>query len=245
MVEVLTCVVPIRNEAGNILSLIPEIRSIKEISEVIIVEGGSTDDSFEIAQALSKKDPCIKVLRQKGKGKFDAVLDGLHHARNERIIIWDADGTISREDTIELIRLSLKSERMVTGDRLRGKREKSSMRPLNLVGNYFFASLFALLFRRRTFDTLCGTKIFPKRILNSVPAEVLESDPFGDFSILIGAFLSQIPIDSIPTRYYARRYGSTNIRRWRGGILLLKIYIRSIPACRNLRKVIHEEKNSR
>ena len=85
----LTCVVPIRNEAGNILGLIPEIKSIDEIDEVIIVEGGSTDDSFEIARNLSKNDHRIKVLKQKGKGKFDAVLEGVHHSKNELIVVWE------------------------------------------------------------------------------------------------------------------------------------------------------------
>ena len=241
----LTCVVPIRNEAGNILGLIPEIRSIDEIDEVIIVEGGSTDDSFEIARTLSKSDHRIKVFKQKGKGKFDAVLEGVHHSKNDLIIVWDADGTISKEDSRELIRLSLKSEKLVTGDRIRGKRERKAMRPLNLIGNSVFALLFALLFQRRAFDTLCGTKIFPKRILSAVPSEILDCDPFGDFSMLVGAYLSQVPIESIPTQYYARRYGRTNIRRWKGGILLLRIFFRSIPYCRDLQRGIQEQKNSR
>jgi hypothetical protein len=144
-----------------------------------------------------------------------------------------------------LIRLSLKSEKLVTGDRIRGKRERKAMRPLNLIGNSVFALLFALLFQRRAFDTLCGTKIFPKRILRAVPSEILECDPFGDFSMLVGAYLSQVPIESIPTQYYARRYGSTNIRRWKGGILLLRIFFLSIPYCRDLQRGIQEQKNSR
>lgn len=220
----LSCVVPIRNESGNLSSLLSRILDVESISEVILVEGGSWDDSHEVAQKLSTKYQNVFLHKQIGDGKFDAVLQGVAETSNEAIIIWDADGTISKEDTIDLIDLYLREESLVTGDRLRGLREKGAMRPMNFIGNHFFSMCFSILLRRKPFDVLCGTKIFPKQIFDRVPKKILLKDPFGDFSIIFGAYLSGIPIKSVPTKYYSRRYGVSNIRRWRGGVQLLRVY---------------------
>ncbi len=224
----LSCVVPIRNESGNLPSLISRILEVESISELILVEGGSSDDSYEIAQKLSIKHRNVSLYKQSGSGKFDAVLRGISESSNESIIIWDADGTISKEDTRRLIELYLLEVSLVSGDRLRGSRQKGAMRPLNFLGNRFFSLCFAFLLRRRPFDTLCGTKIFPKRIIDSVPEKILFKDPFGDFSIIFGAYLSGVPIKSVPTQYYSRQYGVSNIRRWKAGVQLLHVYLNCV-----------------
>ena len=48
-------------------------------------------------------------------------------------------------------------------------------------------------------------------------------DPFGDFDLLFGAAKLNLKIVEMPIRYRARNYGSTNIDRWRHGLLLLKM----------------------
>ena len=73
----LTCVVPARNEAGHLEQLVNTILSVEEITHVVIVEGGSTDNTYEIAKRLSKLNPSrLTCIKQTGKGKFNAVLEG-------------------------------------------------------------------------------------------------------------------------------------------------------------------------
>jgi len=72
---------------------------------------------------------------------------------------------------------------------------------------------------------LCGSKIFPKSLLENCPRSVLDNDPFGDFSILAAAYKSNTPVRSLPVKYLARTYGNTNIHRWRHGVQLLYIYL--------------------
>ena len=50
-------------------------------------------------------------------------------------------------------------------------------------------------------------------------------DPFGDFDLLIGAAKLNLNIVDMPVRYCERTYGTTNIQRWRHGLLLLQIAI--------------------
>jgi hypothetical protein len=48
-------------------------------------------------------------------------------------------------------------------------------------------------------------------------------DPFGDFDLLFGAARQNLKITEMPVRYAERKYGDTNIDRWRHGWLLLKM----------------------
>jgi hypothetical protein len=52
-----------------------------------------------------------------------------------------------------------------------------------------------------------------------------EFDPFGDFDLLFGAAKLNLKIVELPIRYRARRYGETNISRWRHGVILLRMVI--------------------
>ncbi len=75
-------------------------------------------------------------------------------------------------------------------------------------------------------DTLCGTKALRREdyeIIASNRAYFGEFDPFGDFDLLLGAARQNQKIVDIPIRYRERTYGSTNISRWRHGLLLLKM----------------------
>ena len=231
-----SCVVPIRNEEGNLPGLFQTLIKVPKLDEVIFVEGGSVDNSFEVISELAKGHDRIRVLKQQGIGKFDAVLAGINTSRANRVVIWDADSTISLEDTTRMLDQAAASPSLITGNRLRGTRAPKSMRILNLIGNHFFSICFMLILKGKKIDTLCGTKIFPKGILDLLPRDVLESDPFGDFSIIFGAVLAKIPIESIPVQYSARKYGNTNIRRWRGGVQLLLLFLRLLKLFRSDRK---------
>ena len=53
-------------------------------------------------------------------------------------------------------------------------------------------------------------------------------DPYGDFDLIFGAAKLNLKIVDIPIRYQARTYGETNINRWTGGALLLRMLILSL-----------------
>lgn len=221
----LSVILPARNEAQNLRKVVEVLAATQEINEVIICEGNSTDNTWEVAQRLgSEYGPKVSSIKQDGIGKFNAVLCALEQTTFAQIMIWDADATVCTDDQIQLINRAKKDPlKLWTGDRLRGKRENGSMRILNLLGNHAFATVWSLFFKKK-FDTLCGTKIFPHNILDFCPASISERDPFGDFSLISGAFFGEFPVDSTPVHYLARSYGKTNIRRWSSGVILLRIY---------------------
>ena len=218
----ISCIVPARNEQGHLRSVISEIRRVKFISEIVIIEGGSTDKTLDEAKALGQEFPeLIRVAVQPGKGKFDAVRLGAELCRENLIIIWDADGTVPLESTESLISLALNSGSSVIGDRLRGEIEPGAMYKANYLGNWFFAFLWAPLLKGKIMDLLCGTKIFTKDVYLSVPEKVARHDPYGDFTLLLSARIIREDVLSMPVMYRKRRYGVTNIHRWTGGLQLL------------------------
>ena len=220
----ITCIVPARNEAGNLPGLISRISNISAVGEILIIEGGSKDNTWKVSKDLEKKFPnLIHAYQQSGKGKFNAVLFGAQQASYETILIWDADGTVPFSDTLSIIAVGSSDFKMVTGDRLRGKMAKGSMRRFNWLGNWFFAITFIPLLRKRPLDLLCGTKIMPRIVLTEMPSSLVSRDPFGDFAMFLNSKWLGIPIESIPVSYDARTYGQTNIKRWSSGLILLRL----------------------
>jgi glycosyltransferase involved in cell wall biosynthesis len=197
---------------------------VNEISQIIIVEGGSTDDTLKEANQLARENSTlIQVTQQYGRGKFDAVRHASQLCDRSLIIIWDADGTVPLSSVKDLVASALNSGNAIIGNRLRGKIEKDAMRKANFIGNWIFAILWAPLLQGKVVDLLCGTKIFTKEVYESIPDRVARHDPYGDFSLLLSARLCGLKIDSLPVHYLKRQYGVTNIRRWSGGIRLIKV----------------------
>jgi hypothetical protein len=86
-------------------------------------------------------------------------------------------------------------------------------------------------------DTLCGTKALYREDYERIAANRAffgDFDPFGDFDLLFGAARLNLEIVDVAVRYHERRYGQTNISRFRHGVLLLRM---SLFAARKLKFV--------
>jgi len=114
----------------------------------------------------------------------------------------------------------------VNGVRLVYPMEEEAMRYLNLLGNKFFSLAFSWLLGQPIKDTLCGTKVLWKSDYERIAENRSyfgEFDPFGDFDLLFGAAKLNLKIIEVPLRYGERKYGDTNIQRWKHGLLLLRM----------------------
>ena len=198
--------------------------------EIIFVEGNSEDDTFaechRVREAyVGRWD--IKVMKQEGKGKGDAVRQGFASAACDILMILDADLTVPPSALPKVYEAiaSGKGE-FINGTRLVYPMEKEAMRPLNHVANRTFASVFSYLLNQRFSDTLCGTKALWRcdyeKIANS-RSYFGDFDPFGDFDLIFGAAKASLRIIEVPVHYLARKYGETQISRFRDGWLLLRM----------------------
>ena len=222
-------IVAARNESGHIEELMARIPEMGGGTEIIFVEGNSTDDTYEAIEKsiAAHPDRNCKLLKQPGKGKGDAVRAGFDIAKGDILMILDADITVPPEDLPRFYELMANgSAEFVNGVRLVYPMEDDAMRFLNLLGNKFFSWAFSWLLGQPIRDTLCGTKVLwrtgYKRIADN-RSYFGDFDPFGDFDLLFGAARLNLKIMEVPIRYRARRYGETNISRWSHGWLLLKM----------------------
>jgi SAM-dependent methyltransferase len=222
-------IIPARNESGNIRKIFAEVPEMGASTELIFVEGGSDDDTYSAIEKAMADNPhrAVKLLRQTGKGKGDAVRLGFQHARGDILMILDADLTVPPEDLPRFCSaLGKGNAEFVNGVRLIYPMEKEAMRFLNLLGNKFFSLVFSWLLGQPIKDTLCGTKALWKKDYERIAANRSyfgDFDPFGDFDLLFGAAKLNLKIMEVPVRYRERTYGTTNISRWRHGWLLLRM----------------------
>ncbi len=222
-------VVPARNEEGNIRNIFDRVPRMGVGTELIFVEGHSTDGTYgAIEREIARRPEVrVKLFRQTGSGKGDAVRLGFAEASGELLMILDADLTVPPEDLPRFYAAwrSGKGE-FINGVRLVYPMEGSAMRFFNLVGNKFFSLAFSWLLSQSIKDTLCGTKVLSRRHYETIAANRAyfgEIDPFGDFDLIFGAAKYNLKFVDLPIRYQERVYGETNIQRWKHGWLLLRM----------------------
>ncbi len=223
-------VVPARNEAGNIQAAIDRTPVMGKGTELIFVEGGSKDGTWEaIQRAMSRYDGPLKLraFKQTGKGKGDAVRLGFAHATGDLLMILDADLTVPPEDLPAFYDVMARGQAdYVQGTRLVYPMEAGAMRFFNKLGNVAFSQLFTYLLNQPIKDTLCGTKVLWRKDYERLAAGRSyfgDFDPFGDFDLIFGVAKLGLKIAEIPVRYRDRSYGETNISRWKHGVLLLRM----------------------
>jgi len=226
----ISIVVPVRNEAGNVGPLLARIPRMAERQEVIFVEGHSTDNTWDaLIQAVKhyQGDMSLSVHRQPGKGKRDAVRFGFAQSTGDVLAILDGDISVLPEELprfFDVIR-SGKAE-FANGSRLVYPMESEAMQFLNMIANKCFGHAFSYLLGQSIRDTLCGTKVLRRTEYDRIAANrdyFGDFDPFGDYDLLFGAARLNLKIMDVPVHYKQRVYGSTNISRFRHGVLLLRM----------------------
>jgi len=226
-----TVVVPCRNERGNIEAAVSRTPRFCSDLEIIFVEGGSSDGTWEEVQRVKTAYPQydIRAFKQSGIGKGDAVRKGFAEAKGDVLMILDADLTMPPEDLPKFYNaLVLGKGEFINGSRLVYPMQKQAMRFLNLLANHIFALLFTFLLNQRHTDTLCGTKALRRQEYDKISRNrgyFGDFDPFGDFDLIFGASKLNLKTAEVPIRYAAREYGETNISRFRHGLLLMRMVV--------------------
>lgn len=228
-------IIPAKNEKGNIEKAVRLIPEMGRHTEIIFVEGHSNDGTLEEIRRVCNKYKNrrdIKYFIQKGKGKGDAVRRGFSEAKGDILMIFDADLTVPPIDLIKFYdAIASGKGEFINGSRLVYPMEDEAMRTLNIFGNKFFSIMFTWILGQKFKDTLCGTKVlFKKHYLKIIQNRKYfgDFDPFGDFDLIFGATKLNLKIIEIPIRYKARKYGTTNISRFKHGWLLLKMVLFSL-----------------
>ena len=228
-----TCsvVVPCRDERDNIEPAVAGVPALGARTEIIFVDGASTDGTreriLEQIEAHRGKKHIRLIVQDPPSGKGDAVRRGFDAATGDVLLILDADLTVPPRELPKFYEALLEGKgELINGSRLVYPMESQAMRFLNLLANKAFSLLFTWILEQRITDTLCGTKVLRRSDYLKIKANrpfFGEFDPFGDFDLLFGAAKLNFKIVELPIRYRDRVYGTTKISRFRHGVLLLQM----------------------
>ena len=235
-------IIPAKNEEGNLKELVDRIPKF-ENTEIIFSYGKSEDKTLDMMESISKsnKDFDFKIIKQSENGKANAVWEALDHTENDLIAILDADISVEPETLTEFFEILENNKAdFVNGTRLVYDMEKKSMKYLNKIGNRFFQFFIGKIIKEKLSDSLCGTKVFKKSYLSDLKFwqdYFWIKDPFGDFDLLFSAAYTGQKIVELPITYRERRYGVTQISRFKDGFRLLIYLVASFVAFNTSRNV--------
>lgn len=209
----LSVVVPLFNEAESLSDLYVALDAALTqnggMTELIFVDDGSTDTSFEVLKALRRKDERVKIIQLRAnQGKTAALAAGFREAQGEVIVTLDAD---LQDDPKEIPRFLAKLEEgydLVSGWKAR-RQDPWTRRALSAIFNRVTASMTGL----RIHDFNCGFKAYRRAVIDELRLH-------GELHRFIPALASwrgfrvaEIEVEHHPRRYGRSKYGMERIPR--------------------------------
>ena len=178
-------------------------------TEIIFIEGGSTDGTWEEILRVQQKYGdrfSIKVYKQSGQGKKNAVWQGFAIATGEVLMILDADLTVQPRDLVCFFEaIASGTCEFANGCRMIYPLSQAAMPWLNRIANRIFAFLISYLININLKDSLCGTKAISRQNYHKLLANQDfwgDIDPFGDFDLIFGAAKLGLKIMDIPSSLF-------------------------------------------
>lgn len=222
--------VPCRNEQGNVRAAVTRTPRFGSSIEFVFIDDQSTDGTErEIRRCQAEfTDRKIVLVRGHGRGKGEAVREGMKLATGEICMILDADLTVIPEDLPQFYEaMRHRWADFIHGTRLVYAQEQNAMRAANIVGNVLFSHVFSYILGVRTTDTLCGTKVFWRRDWPSFQQTrrlLGDADVWGDYDMIFGASLFGLKVSQLPVRYFERLEGVTKMnKRIKNGLIMARV----------------------
>lgn len=215
-------ILPALNEAETIGMVIQEIpRETLEQEgysvEVLVVDNGCTDQTVQIA-----RENGARIITESRKGKGRAVRTALEQVNADFVFMLDSDYTYPAAYILDMLKLLNQGYPVVIGSRLKGQREKGSIRRLNIVGNRLLTLLANMLYRARISDLCTGYwgfkgEVIPRLNL-SATGFTLEAELFSQVS-KNGYRIGEVPI------HYRRRPSPSKLNPIKSGLRIARTLI--------------------
>ena len=212
-------VIPTHNEARTLYHVLPQIPSM--VSEVVLVDGHSTDDTVSLAQQLL---PGIRIIKQKRKGKGNALRAGFAACSGDIIVMLDADGSTNPNEIPRFVEALLRGNDFAKGSGFTEGGGSDDITFLRSLGNYVFCKLVNALFLAQFSDLCYGYNAFWKHCLDSMQ---IDCDGFEvETLISLRIHKANLKIIEVPSFEHLRIHGQSNLRTFRDGWRVLKTIIR-------------------
>lgn len=226
----LSILIPAYNEEKTICRILDKICKVSLINnikkEIIIIDDGSSDNTFEQVQTYAQQTPetIILLCNNGNEGKGAAIRNGIKHATGTYCIVQDADLEYDPEDYNIILKELIDNKRdVVYGSRFLMKENKHSYKTFYLGG--LLVTLFTnILYNQRLTDEPTCYKAFRTSFLQSIP---LNCTGF-EFCPEVTAKTARkgIKIKEVPIRYYPRSIEEGKKIRWTDGVEALWILLK-------------------
>jgi Glycosyl transferase family 2 len=212
-------IIPALNEADNLPYVLPRIPAW--VSEVLIVDGWSTDGTPEVAQELM---PDVRIIQQSGRGKGNALRTGFAAATGDIIVMLDADGSMDPREIPAFVGALLAGADMAKGSRFLQGGGTRDMPFYRKWGNGVFVLLTNILFGGRYSDLCYGYAAFWRSM---VPALCIDCDGFEVETLLnVRALRAGWRVSEVPSFEAPRVHGIGRLRTIPDGWRVLKSLLR-------------------
>jgi glycosyltransferase involved in cell wall biosynthesis len=202
--NLISIVVPVYNEEESLpelaLQIEKELEKSRDKYEVIFIDDGSTDDSFNQMKAINRRNKRFKAIQfRRNNGKSAALAVGFKEARGNIVITMDADLQDDPAEIVNLVKKLREGYDLVSGWKKNRKDPISKTIPSKLAN--FMMNKFSGL---KLHDHNCGLKAYKKEVVKTVKV-------YGEMHryIPILANAEGFKCTEIPVKHHARRYGKS------------------------------------
>jgi hypothetical protein len=211
-------VIPALNEAGSIGWVLRALPAW--VSEVVLVDGLSTDDTEEIARTIR---PDLVVVHQPRPGKGAALRAGFAASTGDIIVMIDADGSTDPAEMHRFVSALRDGAEFVKGSRHVADGGSEDFTALRRAGNRAFVTLVNRLYGSSFTDLCYGYCAFWRDKLESL---ALTADGFEiETELVLNAVRAGLDIREVPSFELVRRAGKSNLNAVRDGCRVLRTIV--------------------
>jgi glycosyltransferase involved in cell wall biosynthesis len=216
---IVSVVIPAFNEQATIATTIGRVRATGLVSEIIVVDDASSDQTPAIVSGLKASD-LVSIRHENNRGKGAALRTGFQHARGDIVIVQDADAEYDPADYARLLAPIRDGKAdVVLGSRFAGGEAHRVLFFWHSVGNRVLTLASNALTTLNLTDMECGFKVFRKDVLARV---TVEEERFGfEPEIVAKVARLDVRIFEVGVSYNGRTYAEGKKITWRDGVAAL------------------------
>lgn len=220
----LSVIVPVYNEQDTVKKILGKLAEVKEVSEVIVVDDGSTDDTWKKIQEFLLKNNSkehsgtIRAFQKDNGGKGSAVRYGLKHVSGDYVMIQDADLEYDPQDIPVLVQAAQRDRiKVVYGSRFIGAH--SNLLFWHRAGNHFLNLVVNILYDTTLSDMETCYKLLPADLMRELDLKANKFDLEPEITCKI--LKRGIHIFEVPITYIGRSFEEGKKITWKDGFSAL------------------------